>query len=192
MCTCAMGMQNHRPCIESQLSEAEMVGESPCMVSWDGSHQLIGRPPFADGKAPTGQWEGPQGDRKQARRGSTGVYNSFWSAGLLLTQGKPGAWCGSASREQLVWHATAIPSRTYPFSSDQGSQTGLGSISTRLSDRPGTLSAVVSFVFKLACCVCIVCSVSCFMLACCICTVCSVSCLHACLLHLHIVQSTEN
>ena len=32
---------------------------------------------------------------------------------------------------------------TYPFSSDQGSQTGLGSISTRLSDRPGTLSAVV-------------------------------------------------
>ena len=66
------------------------------------------------------------------------------------------------------------------------------SISTRLSDRPGTLSAVVSFVFKLACCVCIVCSVSCFMLACCICTVCSVSCLHACLLHLHIVQSTKN
>ncbi len=31
----------------------------------------------------------------------------------------------------------------YPFSSDQGNQTGLGSISTRLSDRPGTLSAVV-------------------------------------------------
>ena len=80
----------------------------------------------------------------------------------------------------------------FPFSSDQGCQTGLGSISTRLSDRPGTLSAVVSFVFKLACCVCIVCSVSCFMLASCICTVCSVSCLHACLLHLHIVQSTEN
>ena len=26
-------------------------------------------------------------------------------------------------------HATAIPSRTYPFSSDQGSQTGLGSTS---------------------------------------------------------------
>ncbi len=32
---------------------------------------------------------------------------------------------------------------TYPFSSDQGSQTGLGSTSTRLSDCPGTLSAVV-------------------------------------------------
>ncbi|KAL3151396.1 hypothetical protein ABBQ38_013224 [Trebouxia sp. C0009 RCD-2024] len=47
--------------------------------------------------------------------------------------------------KQLVQHATAIPSRTYPFSSDQGSQTGLGSTSTRLSDRPGTLSAVVSF-----------------------------------------------
>ncbi len=30
------------------------------------------------------------------------------------------------------------------FSSDQGSQTGLGLNSTRLSDRPGTLSAVVS------------------------------------------------
>ena len=97
------------------------------------------------------------------------MYNSFWSAGLLLTV----AWCGSVSSEQLVWHATAVPSRTYPFSSDQGSQTGLGSISTRLSDRPGTLSAVVSLVFKLACCVCIVCSVSCFMLACCICTLCS-------------------
>ena len=65
------GHANHRPCTESQLSEAEMVGESPCMVSWDGSHQLIERPPFADGKAPTGQWEGPQGDRKQACRGST-------------------------------------------------------------------------------------------------------------------------
>ena len=46
-------------------------------------------------------------------------------------------------------HATAIPSRTYPFSSDQGSQTGLGSTSTRLSDRPGTLSAVVSFAHRL-------------------------------------------
>ncbi len=46
--------------------------------------------------------------------------------------------------EQPAQHATAIPSRKYPFSSDQGSQTGLGSIlSTRLSDRPGTLSAVV-------------------------------------------------
>ena len=144
----------------------------------------------------------PQGDRKQARRGSTvklrclalGLWcvQQLLVGWMLLTKGKPGAWCGSASREQLVWHATAIPSRTYPFSSDQGSQTGLGSISTRLSDRPGTLSAVVSFVFKLACCVCIVCSVSCFMLASCICTVCSVSCLHACLLHLHIVQSTEN
>ena len=89
---------------------------------------------------------------------------------MLLTV----AWCGSVSSEQLVWHATAVPSRTYPFSSDQGSQTGLGSISTRLSDRPGTLSAVVSLVFKLACCVCIVCSVSCFMLACCICAHCAV------------------
>ncbi len=63
--------------------------------------------------------------------------------------------------EQPAQHATAIPSRKHPFSSDQGSQTGLGSIlstrlsdrpgsqtglgstSTRLSDRPGTLSAVV-------------------------------------------------
>ena len=48
--------------------------------------------------------------------------------------------------KQVFLHATAIPSRTYPFSSDQGSQTGLGSTSTRLSDRPGTLSAVVSFL----------------------------------------------
>ena len=34
-----------------------------------------------------------------------------------------------------------------PVSSDQGSQTGLGSTSTRLSDRPGTLSAVVFLYF---------------------------------------------
>ncbi len=37
--------------------------------------------------------------------------------------------------EQLTQHATAIPSRKFPFSSDQGSQTGLGSTSTRLNDR---------------------------------------------------------
>ena len=41
-------------------------------------------------------------------------------------------------------HATAIPSRKHSFSSDQESQTGLGSTFIRLSDRPGTLSAVVS------------------------------------------------
>ncbi len=40
---------------------------------------------------------------------------------------------------------TAIPSRKYPFSSDQGSQAGLGSASTRLSHRPETLSAMVPF-----------------------------------------------
>ena len=45
--------------------------------------------------------------------------------------------------EQQARHATAIPSRKYPFSSDPGSQTGLGSTSTRLSDRPGTLGTVV-------------------------------------------------
>ena len=45
----------------------------------------------------------------------------------------------------LQWrrrHATAIPSKIHPFSSDQGSQTGLGSTNTPLSDRPGTLSVV--------------------------------------------------
>ena len=41
------------------------------------------------------------------------------------------------------WHASVIPSRKDPFSSDQGSQTGLGLTSTRLSDRPGTSSADV-------------------------------------------------
>ena len=86
------------------------------------------------------------------------MYNSLWSAGLLLTHSKPVAWCGCVPRKQPVQHATAIPSRTYPFSSDQGSQTGLGSTSTRLSDRPGTLSAVVSFVFMPACCIYTVCS----------------------------------
>ena len=101
---------------------------------------------------------------------------------------------------------TSLRPGTYPFSSDQGCQTGLGSTSTRLSDRPGTLSAVVSFVFKLACCVCIVCSVSCLhacllrlhslqclCLHACLLHLHSVQCLlfHACLLHLHSVQSTE-
>ena len=57
---------------------------------------------------------------------------------------------GQKVLEWVSWHATAIPSRIYPFSSDQGSQTGLGSTSTRLSDRPGTLSAVV-FAFLLLC-----------------------------------------
>ena len=81
------------------------------------------------------------------------VYNSLWSAGLLLTHSKPVAWCGCVPKKQHVQHATAIPSRTYPFSSDQGSQTGLGSTSTRLSDRPGTLSAVVSCLTFCFCCV---------------------------------------
>ena len=39
---------------------------------------------------------------------------------------------------------------SYSFSSDQESQTGLSSTSTRLSDRPGTLSAVV-FLFLILC-----------------------------------------
>ena len=56
---------------------------------------------------------------------------------------------GNKELEWIDWHATAIPSRIYPFSSDQGSQTGLGSTSTRLSDRPGTLSAVVFAFFAL-------------------------------------------
>lgn len=38
-------------------------------------------------------------------------------------------------------HASVIPSRKCPFSSDQGSQTGLGLTSVRLSDHPGTSSA---------------------------------------------------
>ena len=50
------------------------------------------------------------------------------------------AWCfvgcfdskllGHEELEWLDWHATAIPSRIYPFLSDQGSQTGLGSTSS--------------------------------------------------------------
>ena len=42
-------------------------------------------------------------------------------------------------------HAAAVPSRTYPFSSDHSRQTGLGSISIRLSNRSGTLNAIVLF-----------------------------------------------
>ena len=39
--------------------------------------------------------------------------------------------------------AMATPSRKYPFSPEQGSQTGLSSINTRLSDCPRMMSAVV-------------------------------------------------
>ena len=59
---------------------------------------------------------------------------------------------------QASFHATAIPSRKYPFSVDQGSQIGLGSTSARQSDRPGTLSAVVFSHFLSLCmylCLCI-------------------------------------
>ena len=98
------GHANHRPCIESQLSEAEMVGESPCMVSWDGSHQLIGRPPFADGKARTGQWEGPQGEGKQACRGST-VKLRCLALGLWCVQQLLVGWIASHTGQAgcLVW-----------------------------------------------------------------------------------------
>ncbi|KAA6406660.1 MAG: hypothetical protein FRX48_09592 [Lasallia pustulata] len=46
-----------------------------------------------------------------------------WSKGLT-----PSASTVHTVVEQLAQHATAIPSRKYPFSSDQGSQTGLGSL----------------------------------------------------------------
>ena len=57
---------------------------------------------------------------------------------------------GCEELEWIDWHATAIPSRIDPFSSDQGSQAGLGLTSTRLSDRPGTSSADV-FVTENSC-----------------------------------------
>ena len=61
------------------------------------------------------------------------------SARVLLTVGAFDVGC---SFKRNV-HASVIPSRKDPFSSDQGSQTGLGLTSTRLSDRPGTSSADV-------------------------------------------------
>ena len=48
-----------------------------------------------------------------------------------------------SNKASLRLDEAALRRRSYPFSSDQGSQTGLGSTSTRLTDRPGTLSAVV-------------------------------------------------
>ena len=51
--------------------------------------------------------------------------------------------CLRFNQASLRQAETTLRLGTYPFSSDQGSQTGLGSTSTRLSDRPGTLSAVV-------------------------------------------------
>ena len=51
----------------------------------------------------------------------------------------PSAGCWGQGEQ----HASVTPSRTYPFSSDQGSQTRLGLTSTWLSDRPGTSSADV-------------------------------------------------
>ena len=46
----------------------------------------------------------------------------------------------------LIHAETALRPRTYPFSSDQGSQPGLGLAITRLSDRPGTESFEGQFV----------------------------------------------
>ena len=44
--------------------------------------------------------------------------------------------------EECDFHATVIPSRTTPFSSDHGRQTGLGQISTTLGDHAGISGAV--------------------------------------------------
>ena len=80
--------------------------------------------------------------------GCAGMRCMLWCGHQLLAciagrQAGCQALCSVVTVKQPMQHATAIPSRVYPFSSDQGSQTGLGSTSTRLSDRPGTLSAVV-------------------------------------------------
>ena len=47
-------------------------------------------------------------------------------------------------------HATVIPSRITPFSSDHGRQTGLGQISTTLGDHAG-ISGAVAFCMRILC-----------------------------------------
>ena len=61
-----------------------------------------------------------------------GMYNSFWLAGLLLklTEGKLVDSSGIVHENQLFQHAMAIPSRIYPYSSDQGNQSRLGPTAT--------------------------------------------------------------
>ena len=49
-------------------------------------------------------------------------------------------------------HATVIPSRITPFSSDHGRQTGLGQISTTLGDHAG-ISGAVAFCFRQGGCI---------------------------------------
>ena len=48
---------------------------------------------------------------------------------------------------QVEHHATVIPSRITPFSSDHGRQTGLGQISTTLGDHAG-ISGAVAFCIR--------------------------------------------
>ena len=74
------------------------------MVSWDGSHQLIGRPPLADGKAPTGQWEAPKGEGKQACRGKLRCSG----LGLWCVQQLVVSWLASHTQQAgcLVWLCT--------------------------------------------------------------------------------------
>ena len=57
-------------------------------------------------------------------------------------------YIGILSVHLQVWHATVIPSRITPFSSDHGRQTGLGQISTTLGDHAG-ISGAVAFCFRL-------------------------------------------
>ena len=65
---------------------------------------------------------------------------------------------------QFVDQATTRTARrclqagAYSGYGNEGKSNWIGSTSTRLSDRPGTLSAVVSFVFMPACCIYTVCS----------------------------------
>ena len=70
----------------------------------------------------------------------------------LVQQGLLEQWQLQGSGENVVWrfgqqesgifHATVIPSRITPFSSDHGRQTGLGQISTTLGDHAGISGAV--------------------------------------------------
>ena len=69
-------------------------------------------------------------------------------AGAVTTPG-PGLrqrrWVATRRHDLPSHHATVIPSRITPFSSDHGRQTGLGQISTTLGDHAG-ISGAVAFL----------------------------------------------
>ena len=65
-----------------------MVSRNACMMSWDGSHQLMERPHWPMGRLPITSWKAPNGRANKPAKGGLcssdvlawgyGVYTSSW------------------------------------------------------------------------------------------------------------------